>query len=199
MGHREQLIAGAKKCLTEKGYARTTARDIVAASGTNLASIGYHFGSKDKLLTVAMIEALGEWGDLVEEVLLSARQASPMQRLETMWSGLINSLLANRGLWLASVEMIQHLDQLPEVRDELAGGYELARRGLISIFLGVGEDEVSEEVAHTTGSFLLALIPGLIAQWILDPDHAPSGADLAAGLRHLSAVISGSISSQRLA
>ena len=41
MGHREDLLEGAKRCLYEKGYARTTARDIVAASGTNLASIGY--------------------------------------------------------------------------------------------------------------------------------------------------------------
>ncbi|TDC54322.1 TetR family transcriptional regulator [Actinomadura sp. KC345] len=28
-----------------------TARDIAAASGAHLASIGYHFGSKDNLLT----------------------------------------------------------------------------------------------------------------------------------------------------
>ena len=30
-----------------------TARDIVAASGANLASIGYHFGSKEALLSAA--------------------------------------------------------------------------------------------------------------------------------------------------
>ena len=37
-------------CLREKGYAHTTARDIVAASSTNLASIGYHYGSTKALL-----------------------------------------------------------------------------------------------------------------------------------------------------
>lgn len=51
MGHREDLLEGAKRCLLEKGYARTTARDIGAASGTNLASIGYHYGSKEALST----------------------------------------------------------------------------------------------------------------------------------------------------
>ena len=50
MGHREDLLEGAKRCLLEKGYGRTTARDLVQASGTNLASIGYHYGSKDALL-----------------------------------------------------------------------------------------------------------------------------------------------------
>ncbi|MBN1170597.1 MAG: helix-turn-helix transcriptional regulator, partial [Micromonosporaceae bacterium] len=69
MGHREQLLAGAKRCLYERGYARTTARDIVAASGTNLASIGYHFGSKEALLNAAMIDAMTEWGDELERAM----------------------------------------------------------------------------------------------------------------------------------
>ncbi len=46
VGHREQLLEGAKRCLRDRGIAQTTARDIVAASGTNLASIGYHFGRR---------------------------------------------------------------------------------------------------------------------------------------------------------
>ena len=72
MGNREKLLAGAKRCIQEKGFARTTARDLVAASGTNLASIGYHFGSKEALLTQALVEELGEWGDQVLAPVLSA-------------------------------------------------------------------------------------------------------------------------------
>src|SRR5256714_10188090 len=52
--HREQLLRGAIECLKEKGYARTTARDIAAAADANLASIGYHFGSKEALLDAAV-------------------------------------------------------------------------------------------------------------------------------------------------
>ena len=55
MGHREDLLEGAKRCLLEKGFVRTTARDIVTESGTNLASIGYHYGSKDALLAQAYV------------------------------------------------------------------------------------------------------------------------------------------------
>lgn len=65
MGHREDLLEGAKRCLLEKGYARTTARDIVAASGTNLASIGYHYGSKEALLNLAFLKVTEEWGELL--------------------------------------------------------------------------------------------------------------------------------------
>ncbi|MGH3648185.1 MAG: TetR/AcrR family transcriptional regulator, partial [Micromonosporaceae bacterium] len=50
MGNREALLEGAKRCFHEKGYARTTARDIAQASGVSLAAIGYHFGSKEALM-----------------------------------------------------------------------------------------------------------------------------------------------------
>src|SRR5213592_4977289 len=59
--HRDLLLEAAKRLLRDKGYARTTARDLVAASGTNLASIGYHFGSKEALLNEAIGDAFEEW------------------------------------------------------------------------------------------------------------------------------------------
>lgn len=68
MGHREDLLAGARRCLEERGYARTTARDLVAASGTNLASIGYHFGSKEALLNEAIAASFEEWAQRVHDL-----------------------------------------------------------------------------------------------------------------------------------
>src|SRR5215831_19031374 len=50
VGHREDLLAAARRLLETKGFARITVRDLVAESGTSLASIGYHFGSKEGLL-----------------------------------------------------------------------------------------------------------------------------------------------------
>ncbi|MGH3910201.1 MAG: TetR/AcrR family transcriptional regulator, partial [Pseudonocardiaceae bacterium] len=69
MGNREALLAGAKQCLYEKGYGRTTARDIAAASGVSLAAIGYHFGSKEALLNAALMQATMEWGEELERAL----------------------------------------------------------------------------------------------------------------------------------
>ncbi len=191
MGHKEELLRGAKQCLAEKGYARTTARDIVAASGTNLASIGYHFGSKEKLLAAAIIEALGEWGDEVERALSVAVDADPMKRLEMMWDGLIESYQANQGMWLASLE-VYRLMTIPSLQQQFAEAHQMARRGLLTLFLGIPEDEMSEEVVATTGSLLLALVPGLVGQWIIDPGHGPSGKDIARGLSHIISVVDAS-------
>src|SRR5215469_2225151 len=51
--HRTRLLAAARELLRERAYGDITARDLVAASSTNLGSIGYHFGSKEALLTLA--------------------------------------------------------------------------------------------------------------------------------------------------
>ena len=63
MGNREALLEGAKRCLLEKGYSRTTARDIAEAAGVSLAAIGYHYGSKESLLEQAFMVAMEEWFD----------------------------------------------------------------------------------------------------------------------------------------
>ena len=51
------LIEAAKQLIGERGYAGTSVRDLVAASGTNLAAVNYHFGSRDQLLTQAVLES----------------------------------------------------------------------------------------------------------------------------------------------
>ncbi len=82
MGNREALIEGAKTCLREKGYTRTTARDIATAAGVSLAAIGYHFGSKDALLNEAMRQALSEWGDELSRTMSAGPTADRQRRTD---------------------------------------------------------------------------------------------------------------------
>src|SRR2546429_2473927 len=90
-GHREALLAGAKACLRTKGYAHTTARDLVAASGTNLRSIGYHFGSKEALLDEALGECFRLWTARVEEAVFGTPARSPREQLHAALVALIDS------------------------------------------------------------------------------------------------------------
>ncbi len=66
MGNREDLIEGARRCIIEKGYARTTARDIAGAAGVSLAAIGYHFGSKEALMAEALLSTGIQIGDSLD-------------------------------------------------------------------------------------------------------------------------------------
>ena len=44
---------------------------------------------------------------------------------------------------------------------------------------------VDEDSARVVGSFYLALLNGLMVQWLLDPDQAPTGHDVAEALRNI--------------
>jgi AcrR family transcriptional regulator len=189
MGNREKLLAGAKRCMYEKGFARTTARDLVASSGTNLASIGYHFGSKEALLTEAMMEALGEWGAELEHMLSTDAEGGSFEQLEETWARLIESFATHRALWFATFDAFSEAERSPVLRQTLAEGYEHSRPWMASLFLKVDRSEVDERTARTVGSFLLALQAGLAAQWLLDPENSPSAADVAEGLRRIIAIV----------
>src|ERR1700712_5291714 len=105
MGHREDLLDGAKRCLYTKGYARTTARDIVAASGTNLASIGYHYGSKEALLNAALMSATEDWGETLDAPVAALPPVTdPFARFEAVFARIIASYEGSRPLWSATFE-----------------------------------------------------------------------------------------------
>ena len=183
MGNREDLLAGAKRCLYEKGYASTTARDIATASGTSLAAIGYHFGSKEALMNQARLQAFGDWTDQLTRALeTELNPATPaLERFEAIWTKMIELFEANRPMWLASFEILAQIDRDPQVRSAVAEAQQRARLGLAMLFHSI-DPSINGEQAHAVGSFYLALLPGVMAQWLIDPDEAPTGRDLADAL-----------------
>lgn len=187
MGHREKLLAGAKRCLYERGYGRTTARDIVEASGTNLASIGYHFGTKEALLNAAMMEAVGEWGEELERILAAEddEDVDPMVRFEATWTRVIESFKAHRPALIASFEAFVQAEHSPELQEQIAAGHEEARLWLAALFRRIGYTAGEGCSERAVGSFYLALLNGLMAQWLLDPERAPTGHDVAEALREI--------------
>src|SRR5204863_9507618 len=90
--HREQLLEGAIECLRTKGYARTTTRDIAAAANANLASIRYHFGSKEALLNQAILRACEQWPNRLGEAAHAGQDAPPLGRRAASWVAMLHSL-----------------------------------------------------------------------------------------------------------
>ncbi len=54
---RRQILEVAGRLYAEKGFARTTTKEICAAAGTNIAAVNYHFGGKDGLYETVLVEA----------------------------------------------------------------------------------------------------------------------------------------------
>ncbi|WP_459716026.1 TetR/AcrR family transcriptional regulator [Actinophytocola sp. KF-1] len=187
MGNREDLLAGALACLKDKGWARTTVRDIASAAGVNHAAIGYHFGSREALLIEAFVQAMDEWGGEIEAAVRASLSpgATPRERYEAFWRTAIASYGANRRLWLASVEAAVEAEHNPRVRELMTAALREGRSGLAAGLVGVPEDELDDTDVRSIGSVQLALMSGVLIQHLLDPDRAPTAEDVTDALLSL--------------
>ncbi|GIG65002.1 TetR/AcrR family transcriptional regulator [Phytomonospora endophytica] len=184
MGNREALLAGARKCLLDKGYARTTARDIAGAAGVSLAAIGYHFKSTQALLDEALAETMAEWGEHLEEALSVELEpgTGPYERFAAVWTKVLASFEADRPLWATQLELLGRIAVSGELQQRFAGSIRGARMGMAPMALG-DTDGVGDRERWLAGSFYQALLTGVLAQYLMDPEHALSGPDLAEALR----------------
>ncbi|MGP3959898.1 TetR/AcrR family transcriptional regulator [Nonomuraea sp. 3N208] len=190
-GYRDKLLAGAVACLQEKGYARTTARDLVAASGTNLASIGYHFGGKEALLNEAIAGVFDQWTAHVEQSLFGAELGSPREMLERAMIALVDVFEELRPQLILCVEGYPAALREPVLREKLAEAYARSRQTGADMMrraaaqLGV-EPPMSPEILV---SVLVAIADGLMLQWLLDPASTPDARQVVDALAALSQFI----------
>lgn len=180
-------MAGAKRCLEERGFARTTSRDIAAAANAPLGTINYHYGSKERLLNAALLESLDEWS---EKVRSGSAEAAPDSgagagaRVESMWARIVESETTHRPLLVAGAEALAQAERSAEVRQQLAEAFERSRTALAAELHGI-DGAAEGEVARAVGSVHMALVAGLTQQWLVDPERAPSAREVATGLRRI--------------
>jgi AcrR family transcriptional regulator len=187
VGHREQLLAAARRLLEQQGYAHITARDLVAASGTNLASIGYHFGSKAELLSTAIGEVLEEWTTKLATIAMADPTASPIERATTAWAAMLAQLPTQRPLLLSFMEALAQAERDPKLREQFAGHYRRCRAQvarLVAESLG-GQTDPADPRCAAIASFVIAVCDGLAVQTLLDPEQAPDEPTFRAGLATL--------------
>jgi AcrR family transcriptional regulator len=184
VGHREQLLAAARRLLEQRGYAHITARDLVAESDTNLASIGYHFGSKAALLNAAIEASFEAWTDQLAALVMADPAATPIQRGAATWVAVLDNLPARRPIVQSYVEALAQAQREPELREQLAEHYRRARARVAQLVAESLADgtPADDPRCRAIATFVIAVCDGLSVQWLLDPEHSPSGEELMAGL-----------------
>jgi AcrR family transcriptional regulator len=166
---RDRLLDGAIRCIETKGFAATTARDICRESGANLASIGYHFGSKDELLDEALIVATDHWLTPLLRVASASDSLGVRQRLTFGLDEFLRSLAAHRQLNVAFVEAMARAAHSEIVRNRLAEMYERLRGSLLKALARSDGAEGDDPAA--IASTVIALFDGLMLQWLIDPSR----------------------------
>jgi AcrR family transcriptional regulator len=184
VSHREQLLEAARRLLEERGYAHITARDLVAASNTNLASIGYHFGSKTALLNAAIEASFEKWAEQLASMVMADPDATAIQRGMATWVSVRDSLPERRPMLQSYVEALAQAQREPALRTQLAEHYRRARARVAELVaLSLRDGTPADDPRCTAiAAFVIAVCDGLSVQWLLDPDGAPDGEQLLAGL-----------------
>ena len=184
MSHGDALLKAARELILEKGFAATTARDLVAASGTNLASIGYHYGSREALLSQALEQLFDEWTEVIASAAFSQVDAPPLERVALSWRATLDTLGEHRALIRAFIEALAHAERSPEFRKHLRGHYRRIRRhvaGLVEAALG--PDAVAKGAdPMVIALFLIAVFDGLAVQSRMAPADTPTGDELLGAL-----------------
>ena len=172
-------MSAAKRCLLEKGYTQTTARDIASAAGVSLAAIGYHFRSKEALLTEAMMLAFDDWNCHFANTLRDLPPGTDQaRRFEAIWNRLIPTFETHRSLWRANYEIFSQIQTRPEIREVLGASVSRVRHMLASLFLGIPQEQITSEIADSVGAFHHVLLSGMIGQWLIDAEHGLSAPEL---------------------
>jgi AcrR family transcriptional regulator len=168
--NRSSLLEGTLRCLERLPPERVTARAIAKESQANIASIAYHFGSKDELVTEAVIAGLDRWLAEISRALGELDGLEPAARLERAGAVIDATRDTHTGLarnFLAALAKGQHD---PRVRERLAEGFRTTR-ARVAALLGLGTDQAGEDAAGLVHS----LFTGLLFQALLDPDLAIEG------------------------
>jgi AcrR family transcriptional regulator len=168
--NRAHLIEGTLRCLERLPPERITARVIAEESGANLASITYHFGSKDSLVTEAAIEGLDRWLADIAVGLGDLESQEPATRFRRVGEVIEASRRRHTGLARNFVGALAKAQHDTRIRELLAAGF-LRTRPNVASLLGLGGDQAGQDAA----GLALSLFHGLLIQVLLDPVLAIDG------------------------
>ncbi len=94
---RDRIIATTINIIGHEGMQALTTRKIAQEAGVNIAAINYYFGSKDKLVELALEKTLDEMAGLPGD-LLELQKLDERARLRAFLSGLMGAAIKYPGL-----------------------------------------------------------------------------------------------------
>ncbi len=159
---RAQLLLAALRLFAEKGFAKTSTREIAQAAGANIAAISYYFGDKAGLYRAVFTEPLGSAKDDI------ALYDQPGFTLRQSLQGFIGSFLApmKQGELVQQCSRLHYREMLEPTgvwAEEIDKGIKPAHAALVALLgrhLGVArsDDDLHRLAFSITGLALQMFI-----------------------------------------
>lgn len=174
-----QIVAAAMRVLSDVGVAGTTLRGVAAEAGIPLGTLHYVFPSKDQLLRAVIAAVMDDVVDAVRADLQLDRGVAHALRqgVTNFWSTLVEN---DTGLQIMQYELAMY-----SVRSEGSGGLAQLQyeryTALVTEFCAQAAQAAGERCAvdfDSLGRLALALVDGLIVQYVTNPDSGRARRDL---------------------
>jgi AcrR family transcriptional regulator len=180
--HRDALLNAARTLMRHSARGEITARDLVAASDTNLGSISYHFGSKDALLDEAAKLVFKEWAQTVARTISADQDAPPARRFARALELILDDFDAMRPYFLGFIQIVAGSERSPETREQLIAHYRKQRDTVTAMITEPLSASIDPEDARHIASLLMSISDGLMLQALIDPDDVPTSHQLTIAL-----------------
>lgn len=162
---REHLLVTALRLFSEKGFAKTSTREIALAAGVNIAAISYYFGDKAGLYRAVFSEPLGSASDDIG--LYNQPGMSLRQSLQGFFGSFLEPLKQGE---LVQMCMRLHFREMMEPTglwaDEVDNGIKPAHAALVEVLLRHLQLDASDDNIHR----LAFSITGLALQLFVGRD-----------------------------
>ena len=155
-----QIVDGASKVLFEKGFGKTSIRDIAAACGMSMGQLYHYISTKDDILYLMHVRSQELWHQHLAEAGFDAI-ADPVAKLEHGLRITIRYLSENRDLYRFIFTESKYLDRehlvkVLELDDQNVVGF---YRHLLSLLPGKRLPGRETEVAANLVSFICMFLP----------------------------------------
>lgn len=175
----QQIVAAAIRVLSDVGVPATTLRAVAAEAGIPLGTLHYVFPSKDQLLQAVIAVVTDDIAAaLREELVLDQGMEQALRRgIVNFWGKLVESDL---GLQIMQYELTTY-----SLRSQGTGGLASSQydryTALVTEFCEQAARSAGERCAigfDSLGRIALAVVDGLILQFVVRPDHDRALRDL---------------------
>jgi AcrR family transcriptional regulator len=166
---RTQILDASLRLFSEKGFARTSVRDIAQAAGITDAAIYYHFASKRDLFE-ALIEERG-FTEALENLERAEITVGPREAITGIALGAMEFIYSNRDVM--KVLMLEAMAQDPVAAEEyriLADRWQRAEARILRHYAGHGQ--LRTEAIDELATQLVITVLGVFADHLMKPTAA---------------------------
>jgi TetR/AcrR family transcriptional regulator, regulator of cefoperazone and chloramphenicol sensitivity len=147
---RQHLLDVAGRIFAERGFADSTSKEICEKAGTPMASVNYHFGSREALYEAALVEAHRQVVGLDELAALVDGIRDPKDRLRAVLTRLVSLSTSTKRPWgflLILREVLSPSAAIPALIEQAVRPKAAFMMGLVSDVLGLQPNDAAVQRA----------------------------------------------------